>query len=169
MRIATFPCDYTMNRAFSLENRAQAPDIVIGTCPTMVQSRSTATAYRSLLLLISLLRGNCLPMVGVQMFLKRDALECSCPRVVHTPCCLYSSCQARVCAQAPSVPRSSLDIHEINIFVHASFGQFAKLKIFRLYGCRQNWSRWNGSNPEHCTCTCLWFKSSLDMQTVKMS
>ena len=103
MRIATFPCDYTMNRAFSLENRAQAPDIVIGTCPTMVQSRSTATAYRSLLLLISLLRGNCLPMVGVQMFLKRDALECSCPRVVHTPCCLYSSCQARVCAQAPSV------------------------------------------------------------------
>ena len=103
MRIATFPCDYTMNRAFSLENRAQAADIVLGTCPTMVHSRSTATVYRSLLLPISLLRGNCSPMVGVQMFLKRDALECSCPQLVHTPCCLYLSCRARAHAQAPSV------------------------------------------------------------------
>ena len=44
-------------------------EIFLGTCPIVVRSRNTATAYRSLLLPISLLKDNCSPMIGVQMIL----------------------------------------------------------------------------------------------------
>ena len=124
-------------------NRAQAVDIFLGTCPTVVQSRSTATAYRSLLLPISLLQGNCSPVVGVQMFLKTW-----CPQMQLSTASSHSmllvlvvSRQAGAHAQATSVGAclgrawSSAKLKSANIFVHTSFGQSAKFisrQIFQL-------------------------------------
>ena len=119
-----FHYDYAVNRAFSLENRVQAVNIFLGTCPTVVRSRSTAIVYRSLLVLISFLQDNCSPMVGVQMFLKMWYLEQSCPWVVHTPCYLYSLYRARVRTQAPIVREclgrawSSAKLKSTNNFIH---------------------------------------------------
>ena len=128
-----------MNRAFSWRNRVQAADIFLGTCPPMVRSLSIATAYRSLLMPISLLQGNCLPTVGVQMFLKTW-----CPRMqlsTASSCCSYSLYHVElqhVCntkhGMGACLARawSSARLKSTNIFVCTGFGQSAKFSGYTV-------------------------------------